>query len=66
MSLESFYGGKQGLSSVIKKAFRYISTDDPAYVALGKVEDGAQLQAEALANNEVMEECFKDNNFEEV
>ena len=66
MSLESFYGGKQGLSSVIKKAFRYISTDHPAYIALGKVENGTQLQAEALANNEVMEECFKDNNFEEV
>jgi hypothetical protein len=34
VALESFYGGKPGLSSIIKKAFRYISKDDPAFQAL--------------------------------
>ena len=46
MSLESFYGGKQGLSSVIKKAFRYISTDDPAYQ-----KDLAKLVNVEIGNN---------------
>lgn len=31
MALESFYGGKQGVSPVIKAKFKYINTEDPAY-----------------------------------
>ena len=31
MSLESFYGGKQGVSPVIKNRFKYINVDDEAY-----------------------------------
>ena len=33
MALESFYGGKQGVSPVIKASFEYVSTKDPAYTA---------------------------------
>ena len=32
MSLESFYGGKPGISPVIKKSFKYVNEQDPAYV----------------------------------
>lgn len=31
MALESFYGGKQGVSPVIKARFKYINTEDSAY-----------------------------------
>ena len=31
MALESFYGGKQGISPVIKASFEFVNTDDPAY-----------------------------------
>lgn len=31
MALESFYGGKQGVSPVIKAKFKYINTEDLAY-----------------------------------
>lgn len=31
MALESFYGGKQGVSPVIKASFEYVNTQDPAY-----------------------------------
>lgn len=33
MALESFYGGKQGISPVIKARFKYESAEDPAYQA---------------------------------
>ena len=33
MALESFYGGKQGISPVIKARFKYESTEDEAYQA---------------------------------
>ena len=33
MALESFYGGKQGVSPVIKASFEYVSTEDLAYQA---------------------------------
>lgn len=32
MALESFYGGKQGISPVIKARFKYISKEDEAYI----------------------------------
>lgn len=31
MALESFYGGKPGISPVIRERFKYINTEDPAY-----------------------------------
>lgn len=31
MALESFYGGKPGVSPVIKARFKYVNTNDPAY-----------------------------------
>lgn len=31
MALESFYGGKQGVSPVIKARFKYVNIEDPAY-----------------------------------
>ena len=58
MSLESFYGGKQGLSSIIKKAFKYISKEDPAYQALSDSE-----KRNAENNNEVMEVAFQKPDF---
>jgi hypothetical protein len=33
MALESFYGGKQGVSPVIKARYKYINENDPAYQA---------------------------------
>lgn len=33
MALESFYGGRPGITPVIKKSFKYIDTQDPAYLA---------------------------------
>lgn len=38
MALESFYGGKQGVSPVIKAKFKYINTEDPAYKARYDIE----------------------------
>ena len=61
MALDSFYGGKQGLSSVIRKSFKYISIHDPAYKVLSPEE-----QATAKENNEVMDECFADKDYTDV
>ena len=33
MALESFYGGKPGISPVIRNSFKFIDKDDPAYIA---------------------------------
>lgn len=33
MALESFYGGKQGISPVIKARFKYVSKEDDAYIS---------------------------------
>ena len=32
MAIESFYGGNQGVSPVIKARFKYINETDPAYI----------------------------------
>jgi hypothetical protein len=62
MSLESFYGGKQGISPVIKNHFKYIDTQDPAYqVALNK-EGTTELDLKP----DTMDLCFKDSSYEEV
>lgn len=62
MSLESFYGGKQGISPVIRKNFKYVTTDDLAYkkaLAVG------EKTAEDLKKY-TMEECFKDSTYKQV
>jgi hypothetical protein len=33
MALESFYGGKPGISPVIRNSFKYINSQDPAFQA---------------------------------
>ena len=33
MALESFYGGKPGISPVIRNSFKFVNTGDPAYIA---------------------------------
>lgn len=78
MSLESFYGGKQGLSSIIKKTFQYISEDDPAYkIAYKNLTDPAkpdgtggqgktEEQAKEILKPQTMESCLSDHNYEEV
>lgn len=61
MSLESFYGGRQGISPVIKASFKYIDTNDPAYkaaIASGKTA------TELLPLT--MDECFQQNSYEKV
>lgn len=49
--MESFYGGRQGASFVIKKSFKYLDLEDPAYWA-----DGSSNK------NEVLSEYVKDQN----
>lgn len=46
MALESFYGGKQGVSPVIKASFEYVSKEDPAYTA-AKTNGSKITKAEA-------------------
>lgn len=61
MSLESFYGGKQGVSPVVKARFKYVDTNDPAY--LKQIEKG--FSADSL-KSEVMDVCFADVSYEDV
>ena len=48
MALESFYGGKPGISPVIRASFKYISTQDPAYDA----KKGQSVKVSDLSNRE--------------
>ena len=59
MSLESFYGGKQGVSPVIRASFKYVNKKDPAYIL--KKESG-----NTPLDKEVMEECFADSTYTDV
>lgn len=61
MSLESFYGGKQGVSPVVKARFKYVDTNDPAY--LRQIDNG--FSADSL-KPEVMDVCFADVSYENV
>lgn len=67
--MESFYGGRQGASFLIKKSFKYINEQDPAYQAelAAKLADGAD---EDFAKRDLapltMELCFLDGNYQEV
>ena len=67
--MESFYGGQQGASFLIKKSFKYINEQDPAYqadlaakLADGEDEDFAKRDLAPLT----MELCFLDGNYQEV
>ncbi len=48
MALESFYGGRPGITPVIKTTFKYIDINDPAYIAQSSTPD----------SKEVMDLCF--------
>ena len=61
MSLESFYGGKQGVSPVVKARFKYVDTNDPAYQKA--VNDGI---ADNILKEQTMERCFADSSYEQV
>ena len=61
MALESFYGGKPGVSPVIKARFKYINTNDAAYttaIANGKTADKLKPFT--------MSECFADLSYKDV
>lgn len=62
MSLESFYGGKQGVSSVIKASFKFVNTNDQAYIDATSKGIISENQAKLLT----MDECFKDPNYTDV
>ena len=62
MALESFYGGKQGVSSIIKASFKFVSTSDQAYI--DTVSKGLMTEAEAKAVT--MDECFKRIDYTDV
>ena len=59
MSLESFYGGKQGVSPIVKARFKYVDTKDQAYIA--KVNSGIVVDSK-----DVMELCFADTSYTDV
>ncbi len=60
MALESFYGGKPGISPIIKTKFKYISVSDPAYIRDKNKKTAIQLKPYT------MEECFKDPTYKDV
>lgn len=64
--MESFYGGRQGASFVIKKSFKYIDFEDPAWKA-----DNAAWEADPDNNEEptewhVMFRCLNDTTYHDV
>lgn len=61
MSLDSFYGGKQGVSPVVKARFKYVDTNDPAYIAAKNL-----VANEADLKDDTMELCFKDSDYTQV
>ena len=61
MSLDSFYGGKQGVSPIVKARFKYVDTNDPAYIAAKNL-----VTNEADLKNDTMELCFKDPEYTKV
>ena len=63
LSLESFYGGKQGVSPIVKARFKYINTEDPAYQ--NKVSQIGEDRKSEL-KPETMELCFADPIYKDV
>ena len=54
--MESFYGGRQGASFVIKKSFKYVNTEDNAY----------KTATASVPDSEVMEACLSNPNYTDV
>ena len=61
MSLESFYGGKQGISPVIKNSFEFIDVNDPAYQAAS-----ASGRTETELAPLTMDICFSNIDYKDV
>ena len=78
LSLESFYGGKQGVSPVVKARFKYVSSSYTLIDPEGSQEDlnnrkyvdpayGAKIKQEKIPlKTEVMDDCFADVSYEDV
>lgn len=60
MSLESFYGGKQGVSPIVQARFKYVSVEDEAYIY------DSNIEGNTINTSDIMEECFKDASYEDV
>lgn len=58
--MESFYGGRQGASFVIKKSFKYKNKQDPAYIKDSSTREESDLFPD------LMEENLSDPNYKEV
>lgn len=61
MSQDGFYGGKQGISPVIKHAFKYVDNKDNAYLAA--IAEGVTA---AELKPFTMDESFKESTYENV
>ena len=48
--MESFYGGRQGASFIIKKSFKYLDVSDPAYLAKHKFTSCYENNGEYVFN----------------
>lgn len=59
--MESFYGGRQGASFVIKKSFKYKNKQDPAYIEDLKIIGDASKLA-----SDLMEENLSNPNYKDV
>lgn len=70
MSLESFYGGKQGISPVIKGSFKYIDENDPAYIAAiaaaTPTEGSISSEDKKEIDKETMDLCFLNPNYKDI
>lgn len=70
MSLESFYGGKQGISPVIKSSFEFIDANDPAYRAAIEARtptDGTISSRDKDAiDAKTMDLCFSNTSYKNV
>lgn len=60
LSLESFYGGKQGVSPIVKARFKYIDINDAAYIIY------VNKNGTNPPDSEVMEKCFANPTYEDV
>lgn len=56
MGLESFYGGKPGISPVIRNSFKFVNTGDPAYIAkIGSNTPYSELSPKEIALLEIVD-----------
>lgn len=65
LSLESFYGGKQGVSPVIRARFKYVDINDPAYIRAVEKAGSDSTKLEEI-RKDTMELCFENINYEDV